>query len=279
MMRYLCEARVTNSINRKGDTVMKKIFTTVLLFAFVLALTACGSKSDKLTIGVDDTYPPMEFRNDSNELVGFDIDFAKALAEEMGVEIEFVPTAWDGIFSALKSERYDMIISSVSITPDRLLEFEFSKPYLSNGQVIVVREESEMVETTADLEGLNVGVQIETTADIAAKKQNELTPFALTQYDDIVQTFADMKAGRLDAVVVDYAVAIEFVNNNPGEYKITPTQLTNEPIGVCIKKGNTELKEKVDAAISALQENGKMATISNEWLGGDYTSNIDEELR
>jgi len=258
---------------------MKKILSIAALLIFTMALGACGSGSDKITIGIDDTYPPMEFRNDANELVGFDIDFANALAKEMGVEIEFVPTAWDGIFSALKSERYDMIISSVSITEARLEEFEFSKPYLSNGQVIVVAEDAEMVTDVAELEGKTVGVQLGTTADIAAAKQMEMTAFELKQYDDIVQTFTDMKAGRLDAVVVDYSVAIEFINNNPGAYKVTPTQLTNEPIGVCIKKGNTDLKADVDKAIAALQESGALVPISEEWLGGNFVDNIDEELR
>ncbi len=245
----------------------------------VLSVAGCSAKDDKLTIGVDDTYPPMEFRDENDELAGFDVDFANALAEEMGVEIEFVPTAWDGIFSALKSERYDMIISSVSITPGRLEEFEFSKPYLSNGQVIVVAEDAEMVETVADLEGMMVGVQLGTTADIAAAKQMEETPFELKQYDDIVQTFSDMKAGRVNAVVVDYAVAIDFVLNNPGDYKITTAQLTNEPIGVCIKQGNTELQEQVDKAITALQKNGTLIPISEKWLGGNFVSDIDEDLR
>lgn len=259
---------------------MKKLFKVLLLMTLVLSLSACGAKeSDKITIGIDDTYPPMEFRDDNDDLVGFDIDFANALAEEMGVEIEFLPTAWDGIFSALKSERYDMIISSVSITPDRLKEFEFSTPYLSNGQVIVVAEGSDMVESVADLEGMVVGVQLGTTADNAAAKQMAETPFELKQYDDIVQTFSDMKAGRVNAVVVDYAVAIEFVTNNPGEYQITTAQLTNEPIGVCIKQGNTDLKAQVDKAIAALQEEGTLVPISEKWLGGNYVTDIDEELR
>lgn len=292
---------------------MKKLLLMMLALVMILAFTACGTKETPadspapaaseeastetaaeetpaeeaaaeetptvLTVGIDDTYPPMEYRNEDNELVGFDIEFAKLLSEEMGVEIEFVPTAWDGIFSALKSERYDMIISSVSITPGRLEEFEFSKPYLNNGQVIVVAEASELIESTDQLEGKKVGVQLGTTADNAAQKQMAMTPFELKQYDDIVQTFMDMKAGRLDAVVVDYPVAIEFLSNNPGEYKVTPTQLTNEPIGICIKKGNTDLKSQVDAAITALQESGKLVPISEEWLGGNYVENIDEELR
>lgn len=270
---------------------MKKLLTMLLVLVMVLSMAACGAEeapaeqatgdAEKmtLTIGVDDTYPPMEFRNDDNELVGFDIDFAKALGEEMGVEIVFQPTAWDGIFSALNSEKYDAIISSVSITPDRLEGFEFSKPYLSNGQVIVVKPGDTSIKSVEDLAGKMVGVQLETTADIAATKQLETISFELKQYDDIIQTFSDMKTGRLDAIVVDYAVAIDYVANNPDDYEITTTQLTNEPIGVCIKKGNTELKAKVDAAITAMQDKGTLVPISEEWLGGNYVTDIDEELR
>jgi len=260
---------------------MKKIVSIMMLFVMVLVVAGCAKEAsaDVLTIAVDDSYPPMEFRNEDNELVGFDIDFAKALAAEMGIEVEFIPTAWEGIFSGLNSDKYDVIISSVSITPDRLDGFEFSKPYLSNGQVIVVAPGDESVQTPADLEGKNVGVQLGTTADIAVEKQLEMTPFEITKYDDITQTFADMKTGRLDAIVVDYAVAIDYVSKNSEDYVITTAQLTNEPIGVCIKKGNTELKDKVDAALVVLQGNGTMLKISEEWLGGDYVSNIDEELR
>lgn len=257
---------------------MKKILGFMMM-VMALTLVGCGSDSGKLTVGLDDTYAPMEFRNDANELVGFDVDFARALGEEMGVEVEFVSTAWDGIFAALKSGRYDVAISGVSITPERLESFEFSKPYLANGQVIVVNEGAETVHSSAELEGLAVGVQMGTTADEAAGKQLAETEFDLKRYDDIVQTFQDMKAGRLDAVAVDYVVAMEFLKNNPGQYKITPAQLTNEPIGVCIKKGNTALKAEVDTAIDALLENGKLAEISEAWFGGNYVDNIDETLK
>jgi len=259
---------------------MKKIISILLVMVLVFSLGACAKKnSDVLTIGVDDSYPPMEFRNDSNELVGFDVDFVAALSEEMGVKVEFVPTAWDGIFSALNADKYDMIVSSVSITPERLEGFEFSVPYLANGQVLVVAPEDHSIQSVEDLAGKKVGVQIGTTADTAAQKQKAKTEFELTAYDDIVQTFADMKTGRIEVIVVDYAVAIDFVAKHPETYKITTTQLTNEPIGVCIKKGNTELKESVDKAIKALQSGSKMVEISEKWLGGDYVSDIDTELR
>lgn len=273
---------------------MKKIITLLLGMALVFTLVACSGTTQptsqgeqstpqasplKLVIGVDDTYPPMEFRNDSNELVGFDIDFANALAKELGVEIEFVATAWDGIFTGLTTGKYDCIISSVSITEERLQSYTFSKPYLSNGQVIVVKKGDTSIKSPEDLKDKNVGVQLETTADIAAKKQQEVTPFQLTQYDDIIQTFADLKTGRLQAIVVDYAVAIEYCSKDVDNFEITTAQLTNEPIAVCMKKDADELKAKVDAAITKLQEDGTMKEISNKWLGDDYVSDINEELR
>lgn len=260
---------------------MKKLVILLLMMSMISSLVACSKKdnSNKLIIGIDDTYPPMEFRDENNELVGFDVDFAKALGKELGLEIEFVPTAWDGIFSGLESKKYDVIISSVSTTPERLESYEFSNSYLANGQVIVVKKGNASITTANDLKGKKVGVQLETTADIATKKQKAKTPFELTQYDDIIQTFSDLKSGRLDAIVVDYAVAIEYTTKSPKDYEITSAQLTNEPIGVCIKKGNTELKDKINKAIATLQENGTMKSISEEWLGDDYVSNIDKELK
>lgn len=254
-----------------------------LVLVFVLASVGCAKdkKDDVLLIGVDDSYPPMEYHDDkTNDLIGFDIDFANALAAEMGIKVEFVSNAWDGIFLGLESEKYDCIISSVSLTNERLETYDFTKPYLANGQVIVVKPGDDTIKVAEDLAGKKVGVQIETTADIAAKKQDELTPFdKLTQYDDITQTFADLQTGRLDCIVVDYAVALDYVSKSPSDFLITTAQLTNEPIAICLKKGNTELRDDMNAAIKKLQENGKMKEISMKWFNEDYTSNIDENLR
>lgn len=236
------------------------------------------SLPSKIVIAVDDSYPPMEYRDENNELVGFDVDFAKALSAETGIEIEFQPTAWDGIFQGLDSGRYDVIISAVSMTNDRLDNFDFTQPYLANGQVIVVTPDNDSINSAADLEGLTVGVQLSTTADEAAEKQSAETPFTIEKYDDITQTFTAMQAGRLDAIVVDAAVAMDYVSKNPDDFKITTAQLTNEPISICLKKGNTELRDALDAAIDTLKADGTLSQISNDTFGEDYTSNIDSEL-
>lgn len=268
---------------------MKKILLLIMISVLAISAAACtqqaeagkyGLANNTLLVGVDDTYPPMEYVDENGELVGFDVDFAKALAEEMGVEIEFKSTAWDGIFANLTAKQYDVIISSVSMTADRMETMNFSTPYLANGQVIMVSPQmADAITTPEDLTGLKVGVQFETTADIAATKQLETVDFELIQYNDMTVCLAAMEAGQIDCIVADMAVAIDAVAKNPEIFKVSSAQLTNEPIAVAMNKDVPELEAAINAAIAALQDSGKMAEISQAHLGDDYTSNIDKELR
>lgn len=274
----------------------QRIAVLALMLSLVFLLAACGGtapaassaaasdiktiKSGVLMIGVDDNYPPMEFRNEKNELVGFDVDLANAIGEKMGLTVEFSPIAWEGIFEALKTDRYDVIMSAVSLTPERLENFSFTKPYLANGQVIVAKPGDTVIKGPEDLAGFKVGVQTNTTADTACEKYiNEKNiDFTLTRYDDIIQTFEAMNTGRIDYIVVDYAVAIDYQTKHPDKYYITGAQLTNEPIAVCLKKENTALRDEIQKAIDAVRADGKLAEFSKKWFKEDYTGNIDEKL-
>lgn len=284
---------------------MKKLLSLLLVLVLSLTLlSACGSSDDAdeattttkassdegsagsditektvITVAVDDAYPPMEYIDDNGDLVGFDIDFMTALSEEIGMEVEFLSTPWDSIFIGLVAGKYDVIVSSVSITEDRLANYDVSSPYLSNGQVIIVPVDGEDIATPEGLGGLTVGVQIDTTSDHSASKVQETVDFELEAYDQIIETFLDLKAGRLDAIVVDFMVAMEYMKNEPGLYKITSAQLTNEPIAVYFKQdSNTELLETINAGIKTLLENGKLKEISIKWFGEDYTSDINTDL-
>ncbi len=266
----------------------KTIIIIAVLLTFVAIFAGCsktgkyGLVDDTLLVGVDDTYPPMEYVDENGDLVGFDVDFANALAEEMGVKIKFVSTGWDGIFANLAAKQYDVIISSVSMTEDRMETMNFSTPYLSNGQVIITSpDKADAITTHADLEGLVVGVQAETTADMAAVKLLDAgeVSFDLKDFDDMTVCLAAMEAGQIDCIVADYAVAIGAAMDNPEVFVITSALLTNEPIAVALNKDSEELLEAVNDAIAALQANGTMAQISIDTLGADYTSDIDTELR
>lgn len=260
----------------------KKWTGGILVALMMIFLGGCadGPKDENvLKVGVSDDYPPFEFRNENNETVGFEIDMAKALGEQLGMEVEFVSTAFDTIFVGLESGNYDVIISAVSITPSRLESMLFTKPHLSNGQVVVTRTGAATVNAMEELSGLKVGVQLGTTADVAAEKYQEDVDFELVKYDEIIQTFTAMKAGHVDVIVVDYAVAIDYASKEPQSYAISDVLLTNEPIGIALRKDSADLLDKLNDALDAIRADGTLKSLSMEWLGEDYTSEIDEELR
>ena len=126
-----------------------------------------------------------------------------------------------------------------------------------------------------DLAGKNVGVQINTTADESCQKYLEKIKFNLKKYDQIIQPFTDLKTGRLDAVVVDEVVGRYYEKTDPKSYKVTSERLTNEPIGICVKKGNEGLRDVIDDTIVELRKDGTLKKISEQWFGEDLTANVD----
>ncbi len=265
-------------------------FSLVVVLLSALVLTGCSSGQAKpaedaladgvLSVGVDDTYLPMEFRNDQNELVGFDIDFANALAEELGVKVEFETVAWDGIFNGLNAKQYDAIISSTSVTPERIEGFSMSDPYVANGIVIVSRKDATPVKTFKELAGKTLGAQIETTADIAAEKLkiDENVNVEIKKFDGMLDAFAALQGKQIDNVITDVGVAMYYVAQNPDLYVVSSDVLTNEPIGITSRLADTVTTEKYNEAIKALQKSGKMTEISMKWFGQDMTKDIDTEL-
>lgn len=252
------------------------VLVVALAVLFAFSFSACGGSKggDVLRVGVDDVYPPMEFKDDKGVTVGFDIDLANAIGQKLGKKVEFVSTAWDGIFTSLKAEKFDCIISSVSINEERLKEFEFTKPYIANAQVIIVGTKNDGIKSEKDLKDKNVGVQVGTTADESAEKFMKETPFELKKYEQIIQPFADLKVGRLDAIIVDEVVAKYYVVTDKESFKVTGGRLTNEPIGICFKKGNTELRDQVQKAIDDLKADGTLKKISEQWFGDDLVTDV-----
>ena len=259
---------------------MFKSKTFIVLLALSLiaafALSACGdSKSqDVLRVGTDDTYPPMEFKNEKNDTVGFDIDLAQEIGKRLGKKVEIVSNDWAGIFRALETDKFDCIISSTSITDERLERYEMTEAYIANAQVIVVPPDDDTIKEPKDLAGKKVGVQIETTASESAEKFQKEIPFDYREYDQVIQPFQDMKAGRLDAIIVDEVVARYYVTQDQKSYKVTGARLTNEPIGIVIKKGNTQLRDSIQKAIDDMRKDGTLKKISEKWFGEDLVTNV-----
>lgn len=236
--------------------------------------TATGGedKSEKETIiiGIDDKFAPMGFRDEKNEIVGFDIDYARAAAEHMGMEAKFQPIDWKTKETELASGRIDLIWNGYTITKERKEKVLFTKPYLRNAQVVATLADNEEITELADLDGKVVGLQALSSAsdalsaDPVHEKVKDITEFA-----DNVLALTDLKTGRVDAVVIDEVVIDYYMSKEEGTFKVLEESLAPEEYGVGVKKGNEELLESLQAALDAMNEDGTAAEISTKWFGED----------
>lgn len=233
-----------------------------------------SASSDKLIVGLDDQFPPMGFRDENNEIVGFDIDLAKAAGEKMGVEVEFQPIDWDSKELELNSGKIDLIWNGFSISDERKASMDFTKPYLNNTMIIIVNEDSD-IKTKADLAGKVVGVQDGSSAVDAVEADPIHTEFSsMPTYDTNILALADLDIGRVDAVVADEVVAKYIIAQDPSKnYVILDDNFGSEVYGVAAKKGNTELIDKLQSALDELYDEGKSAEISEKWFGEDIVVN------
>lgn len=240
---------------------------------FVLA--ACGTSkhnsanNDVLVIGVDDKFAPMGFRDENNELTGFDIDYAKAAAEHMGMEVKFQPIDWKTKETELSSGRIDLIWNGYTITEERKGKVLFTKPYLKNAQVVATLTDSS-IEKLDDLSGKKVGLQgLSSASDALSANPVHDKVKSISEYADNVLALTDLKAGRVDAVVIDEVVIDYYMSKDEGTFKVIGESLAPEEYGVGVKKGNEELLDKLQAALDKMNEDGSASDISTKWFGED----------
>ncbi len=278
---------------------MKRLLALILAFGLSLALVACGSSNSQNTganegaeqdqtdatnegneeattetkgqivIGIDDKFAPMGFRDENNEIVGFDIDYATSALEHMGYEPVFQPIDWKTKESELNSGRIDLIWNGYTITDERKEKVLFTKPYLRNTQVVATLKDSEL-EKLADLEDKVIGIQALSSA-VDALNANEISTKikSLSEYADNVLALNDLKIGRTDAVVIDEVVIDYYMTLEPDTFKVLDETLSPEEYGVGVKKGNEALLEELQAALDQMNEDGSAAEISTKWFGED----------
>jgi len=221
----------------------------------------------KITIGVDDTYPPMEYRDDKNALVGFDVDLGNAIGKKLGVNIEWVPTAFSGILPALQAKKFDMVMSTLSITDERKKEIGFSEPYLMGGPVIVCLTGNTAIKSSDDFKGKVIGVQLGTTGEEAV---NGLTGIKeVKKYDKITDALLDLAAKRTEAVVADDQVGRYYIGLDSSKYAVVG-KMADEPYGIGFRKDDTVLIDTVQKAINDLKADGTLSKISLKWFNTDY---------
>lgn len=266
--------------------MMKKMpgLMFMILTAIMLILSACGTDKastdegkngsggeEKKTLRVvtDAAYAPFEYQ-DKGEIVGFDVDFIKAVAKEAGYEIEIVNTGWDPLFVEIEQENADIGISSITINDDRKQTYDFSLPYFLSTNKILVPADSD-IQSAQDLVGKKVAVQKATTGQEAVEAILGANHKDIKKFEDNNLAILELLNGGADAVVADNGVIESYAKNNPDQNLVVrgdSETFAAEFYGLLFPKGS-ELKADFDAAIKTVFENGTYTEIYKEWFGMD----------
>ena len=260
-----------------------KIILSISIAAIILMSIGCSEKSSgednslqkvkdagKLVLGLDDTFAPMGFRDDSGEIVGFDIDLAKEVASRMGVELEIKPIDWSSSILSLNKGDIDVLWNGVTINESRKEQINFSKPYLNNRLIIVKPKDRNDINSKEDLAGKVLGVQVGSNdealqSDSISKKAKEIR-----KYDVNVNAFLDLMAKRIDAVIIDEVAAQYYISEEKVDFVVVENSpLTEEFYGIGFRKTDGQLLTEVDKILDEMKADGKAAEISQKWFAKD----------
>lgn len=261
-------------IHIRNGLRLQHLHWPVLLFCLVGILASCGNKvesgSDRiertgvLRVGTDATYPPFEsVDTETGDLVGFDIDLVEEICRELRCSPEFVVTPFDGIVTGLNTGKYDLIVSSFTITPERAEQVAFTEPYYDAGQALAVPVYDTDIHGVGDLSGKSVGVQLGTTGE---RRAHEIPGVNVVSFENISAAFIDMENGRLDAVINDRPTTEIFIRER-GTAKIVGPILTAENYGMAVRLNDRDLLAKINHALDVMREDGRFQIIQDRWFG------------
>lgn len=248
------------------------VLLTLSLFNVGTALAADGfdavKKSGKLRVAIDATYPPMESEDVSGKPVGFDIDFANELAKRLNVKAEYIVMNWDGILAGLVSNRYDVIISSMNITPERSKQVNFVE-YVKMSQLFISKKGRE-VKTEKDLVGKVVAVQADTTSHefVQNKQKGGIAIKDIKAFKMVTDAFAAIKANQADVIVVDEPVGRYYAKRDPS-FVISGRAMAPEPVGVAMSKKEKKLADEIQKVVHSMEKDGFMKKLSLQWFGAE----------
>jgi polar amino acid transport system substrate-binding protein len=235
-------------------------------------------KAGVLSIGMEIGYPPMEYYGpDGKTPIGFDVELGKAIGEKLGLKVEFIDTAWDGIFAGVDKGDYDCIISSVTYTEERAANYNFTKPYVANSQLLVVRKDAAVKPRSLDeVPGLRLTYQAETTSDTLATEWIAKTgaKVEVFEYDKVMNCFDELNLNRVDVILVDSVVAAEYLARPDNPYEMSAEVSNDEVLAICLKKGNQALTDALNQALDSLWEDGTLKRISQSVFGADVVSSV-----
>ncbi|MDJ1463531.1 ABC transporter substrate-binding protein [Nitratireductor sp. GZWM139] len=225
-------------------------------------------EAGEMKIAMSGQYPPFNFVNDQNQVVGFDASIGMEIAKRLGVEGEIVTTAWDGIIAGLLASKYDTIVGSMTITPEREKVVDFVGPYYHAGRAVFVMEDSE-VQALDDLKDKTLGVTLGETHEKWAREKGG---WDIRTYKGLPELLLELKSGRIDAIVVDnipVRVAVKETGDKVRMLDTPDIEGGAVAIGIAIRKNSPELKAAMQEALDAMMEDGTYEKISMEWVGSD----------
>lgn len=249
------------------------------LFALAIALAAIARPAFAETVRVGfsaEPYPPFTSADASGKWVGWEVDFMNAICAKAKLECVITPTAWDGIIPALTSNKIDMIVASMSITDERMKEIDFSKKYYNTPVAVIAAKGSGIKPTAEGLKGKIIGVQVSTIHENYAKKYFGKSAAEIKSYQTQDEANQDLAAGRIDATQADSVAEQAFLDSDQGKQCCESTgfvkddpEILGKGVGVGLRKGDTALKDKINAAIDAIRSDGTYAAISKKYFNFD----------
>ena len=245
---------------------MKKL---IIAASTALAMFAGAAQAQDIRIAFDVPYEPFEYKDENGNLTGFEVELAEAMCEEMAANCELVIQAWDGMIPGLMARKFDLIMSSMSITAERAKQVNFSEPYYNTPGGWFARDGfATDVTDMGAMEGQVVGVQRGTTMDtyVTENMGDTVTIKRYTTADDMV---LDLEGQRLDVVFLDYPVGEQTILSRDGFVEVGEQVKLGQGVGVAMRKRDTELAEQVNAALRVIKEDGTYDTIMQKYFAYD----------
>lgn len=256
---------------------MKTIKFALLAPLAALVLAACSpspsASSGKFVLGLDDSFPPMGFRDENHEIVGYDVDLAREVCNRLGLGLVLQPIDWNSKEMELNTHNIDCIWNGFTITPERAEAMTFSPPYLRNAQVIVVRADAG-ISSRADLAGKKVAAQAGSSAMTAIDETPDFKASLaeIVEVKDNLTALMDLEARGVDAVVMDLVVAKYNIRTSGKDvFAILDDTLAAEEYGIGFRKGDTELMQRVWTALEEMAADGTVAQIAEKWFDSDIS--------
>lgn len=242
----------------------------MLVFCAVLSVTATtwagALDKDTLLVGTESTYPPYEFRDENNNLKGFDIELMEAISEKLGKKIEWVDMPFDSLIPALLSRKIDIVAAGMSATAERAKKVSFSTPYEISLSTFIVKADNDSVSSIADLKGKTVTAQLGTVQDTYAKSLEGVTVKSFQKFDDCVR---EVSLGRADATLMDKPVALKFVEQKDFEGKVKiafDQEITGAGKALAMNLSETAFADEVNKALEEMVSSGELEELKVKWF-------------